>query len=176
MKSRLRILRPVALAALLVLTATALALAQGSPSAAPAPQLPPGVTPAMMKMMLTPGKPHPAGLPRDVAPWMGCIPTMGFHYVNPKNAPFGPIYGYYQGKPVFTEVMIDKRAFDAGRSWDNELKPLPGYAIDHVDIWFEPHGHPGYEVPHYDIHAWYVSHAVHMKYCGNTSGKKPAFL
>jgi hypothetical protein len=176
MKCRFGILRSAVLAAAFSLTATTVAFAQQSPSPAAAPQLPPGVTPAMMKMMMTPGKAHPAGLPADVAPWMGCIPTMGFHYVNPKNAPFGPIYGYYNGKPVFTEVMIDKKAFDAGHSWDSELKPLPGYAIDHVDIWFEAHGHPGYEVPHYDIHAWYVAHAVHMKYCGNASGKKPAFL
>jgi hypothetical protein len=41
---------------------------------------------------------------------------MGYHYVNPKNAPFGPIY------------------------------------------------------------AWYIPHDVHMKFCGNTSGTKPAFV
>ncbi|HEY5350696.1 MAG TPA: hypothetical protein VIJ64_13210 [Candidatus Lustribacter sp.] len=139
-------------------------------------KLPPGMTPAMMKMMMTPGKPHPPGLPTGVEPWMGCIPAMGFHYVKPQNKPFGPIYGYYQGKPVFTEVMVLAQKFTDGTSWNNLLKPLPGYTINHVDIWWEPHGHPGYLVPHYDIHAWYVPHAVHMKYCGNTSGKKPAFL
>lgn len=186
MRYGLGILRAAALAAAFTLTATAFAAAQtpaspAAPAAAPTgpagpPQLPPGMTPAMAKMMMTLGKPHPAGLPAGLEPWSGCIPSMGFHYINPKNIPFGPIYGYYNGKPIFTEIMIDKKLVDDGGSWDSELKPLPGYTINHVDIWYEPHGHPGYTIPHYDIHAWYVSHAEHMKYCGNTSGKKPAFL
>jgi hypothetical protein len=170
------IFRFAALAALLAIMLSAFASAEDAAAPQGAPQLPPGMTPAMAKMMMTPGKPHPAGLPADVAPWMGCIPSMGFHYVNPKNIPFGPIYGYYNGKAVFTEIMVDKKKFDAGGSWSDQLHPLPGYAIKEVDIWYEPHGHPGYTIPHYDIHAWYVSYAEHMKYCGNSSGKKPAFL
>jgi len=138
--------------------------------------LPPGMTPAVYKMIMTPGPKHPAGLPADVEPYHGCIPTMGYHYVNPKNAPFGPIYGWYNGKPTFTEIMVAKSLFLTGTSWDEVLKPLPGYHIDHVDIWWEPHGHPGYLVPHYDIHAWYIPHKEHMTYCGNTSGTKPAWL
>jgi hypothetical protein len=101
---------------------------------------------------------------------------MGYHYVNPKNAPFGPIYGWYNGKPTFTEIMVAKSQFDKGSNWDELLKPLPGYHIDHVDIWWEPHGHPGYEAPHYDIHAWYIPHADHMTFCNNPSGTKPAWL
>ncbi|MBV8171063.1 MAG: hypothetical protein JO219_03935 [Candidatus Eremiobacteraeota bacterium] len=139
-------------------------------------QLPPGMTPAVYKMIMTPGPAHPAGLPADVQPYFGCIPTMGYHYVNPKNKPFGPIYGWYNGKPTFTEIMVAESLFAKGTSWDEVLKPLPGYHIDHVDIWWEPHGHPGYEAPHYDIHAWYVPHAEHMKFCNNPSGTKPAWL
>jgi len=139
-------------------------------------KMPPGMTPAIMKMMMTPGKPHPPGLPPGVSPLMGCIPAMGYHYGKNADLPFGPIYGYYNGKPVFTEIMVSRARLMAGESWDGVLKPLPGYTINHVDIWWEPHGHPGYLVPHYDIHAWYVPHAEHMKYCGNTSGTKPAFL
>jgi hypothetical protein len=101
---------------------------------------------------------------------------MGFHYAKAKDWPFGPIYGYYNGKPVFTEIMVAATKFKTGSSWNDQLKPLPGYTINHVDIWYEAHGHPGYLVPHYDIHAWYIPHAEHMKFCGNTSGKKPAFL
>lgn len=164
-----RFLRSALMAAVLAFAATSSAFAQ------PNEPMPPGMTPEIMKMMMTPGKPHPKGLPADVQPMMGCIPAMGFHYVDPKNAPFGPIYGYYQGKPIFTEIMIAASKLTAGTSWDDELKPLPGYKIDHVDIWWEPHGHPGYLVPHYDIHAWYIPHAAHMTFCGNTSGKKPAF-
>jgi hypothetical protein len=165
-----RALRGALVAAVLASTATGVSSAQDTM------KMPPGMTPAIMKMMMTPGKPHPAGLPAAVAPVMGCIPAMGYHYANPKDQPFGPFYGYYNGKPIFTEIMVTRKAFNAGTSWDNVLKPLPGYSINHVDIWWEPHGHPGYLVPHYDIHAWYVPHAEHMKYCGNTSGTKPAFL
>ena len=139
-------------------------------------QLPPGMTPAIMQMMMKPGPTHPAGMPKDVVPVAGCIPAMGFHYVNQKNWPEGPIYGWYNGKPIFTEVMPTKEKFENGFDMNNVLKPLPGYTIDHVDIWYEPHGHPGMEIPHYDIHAWYVSHSEHMKYCKNTSGKRPTFV
>lgn len=140
------------------------------------PPLPPGMTPAIYKMMMTPGPLHPAGIPADAKPWFGCVPSMGYHYVSDKNKPFGPIYGWYNGKVTFTEIMIDMTQLRSGKSWDEELKPLPGYKIDHIDIWFEPHGHPGYPVPHYDVHAWYVPHSEHMLYCGNKSGKKPAFM
>jgi hypothetical protein len=163
-------MRSVLAIAVLATAATSTSLAQDNM------KMPPGMTPEIMKMMMTPGKPHPAGLPASAAPLMGCIPAMGFHYANPKDLPFGPIYGYFNGKPVFTEVMVTKTKFEAGSDWNNLLKPLPGYTINHVDIWWEPHGHPGYLVPHYDIHAWYVPHAEHMKYCNNKSGTRPAFV
>jgi hypothetical protein len=140
------------------------------------PAMPPGMTPEVMKMMNTPLKGHAHGMPSDVSPVGGCIPAMGYHYVNSKNWPAGPIYGYYNGKPVFTEYMPSKKAFDAGLNVDNVLKPLPGYHIDHVDIWYETNGHPGYATPHYDIHAWYVPHSEHMKFCKNASGKRPVFV
>lgn len=147
-----------------------------STSAAEPMKLPPGMTPQIMKMMMTAGPTHAAGLPASVVPFDGCIPSMGYHYAKPANWPFGPIYGWYHGKPVFTEIMVSQKDFDRGSNWNDQLKPLPGYHIDHVDVWFEPHGHPGYTIPHYDIHAYYVPHAEHMTFCGNTSGKRPAFL
>lgn len=143
--------------------------------AADKPALPPGMTPAMMHSMMTPLSGHPAVIPADAKAWFGCIPTMGYHYINPKNIPRGPLYGFYQGKATFTELMLTNAEL-LHSDWNDQLKPLPGYTIDHVDVWYEPHGHPGYEVPHFDIHAWYVPHAVHMKYCGNASGKRPSFL
>jgi hypothetical protein len=167
-----RAIRSALVAMVMAATASSVAIAQDTPPM----KMPPGMTPAIMKMMMTPGQPHPAGLPAGVVPVMGCIPSMGYHYAKAKDQPFGPFYGYYNGKPVFTEIMVSGTQFAKGGSWDEQLKPLPGYSINHVDIWWEPHGHPGYLVPHYDIHAWYVPHAEHMKYCGNTSGKKPAFL
>lgn len=137
--------------------------------------LPPGMTPAVYKMVMTAGPAHPAGMPAGLQPYLGCIPTMGYHYAALGNWPMGPIYGYYKGRVIFTEVMLPQSAFAQGRSWDNVLKPLPGYTINHVDIWFT-HGHPGYMAPHYDIHAWYVPHSEHMYYCNNTSGTRPAWL
>jgi len=122
------------------------------------------------------GPKHPAGAPAGVVPVSGCIPTMGYHYAVLKDLPFGPIYGWYKGKWTFTEIMVDQKLFAAGKSWNEQLTPLPGYSIDHVDMWFEPHGHPGYPIPHYDIHAWYIPHSEHMTMCGNTSGKRPAWL
>ncbi|HEV2262201.1 MAG TPA: hypothetical protein VGR69_07955 [Candidatus Rubrimentiphilum sp.] len=145
-------------------------------NAMPAMQLPPGMTPAIYKMMMTPLKGHPAAMPAGTVPFGGCIPSMGYHYANPKDWPVGPIYGYYNGKAVFTEVMLDQRFFAQGKEFNGVLKPLPGYKIDHVDIWFEKHGHPGYSIPHYDVHAWYLPASQYMYFCGNKSGKKPAFL
>jgi len=140
------------------------------------PKLPPGMTPQVFKQIMQPGPLHPNGIPAGAAPYLGCIPTMGFHYVNPKDNPFGPFYGWYKGKVLFTEIMVPKTDFDKGKSWSDVLRPLPGHQIDHVDIWFEPHGHPGYTIPHYDIHAWYVPHSEHMYYCNNPSGTKPSWL
>lgn len=157
--------------------ALAATMAVAVPSAAQKTKgMPPGMTPEIMKMMNTPLKGRPVGLPSGVVPFGGCIPSMGYHYADPKNWPLGPIYGYYNGKPVFTEIMPLKKDVDKGMNLDDVLKPLPGYHIDHVDIWYEPAGHPGLSKPHYDIHAWYVPHSVHMTYCKNTSGKRPVFI
>lgn len=108
---------------------------------------------------------QPAGLPAGTVKLSPCVVSMGEHWANPRNLPFGPIYGVYNGKIVFTEVMIDRKSFERGKGWQNILQPLRGYRIDHVDIGFNPHGHEGYPVPHYDVHAYYVAHAVHESYC-----------
>jgi hypothetical protein len=158
------------------LTLAAAASLLAATPAGPPQKMPPGLTPAIIKMMMTLPKGHPSTMPPGTVPVSGCIPTMGYHYAKPGNFPGGPIYGYYNGKATFTEVMVDKKQFDKGGNWDEILRPLPGYKIDHVDIWFESHGHPGYTIPHYDIHAWYIPHAQHMTFCGNTSGKRPAYL
>ncbi len=110
-------------------------------------------------------KVHPAGIPADAVLVSPCVVAMGEHWANPKSLPFGPIYGVYNGKPVFTEVMIDQKAFAAGKSWDKLLTPLPGYKIDHVDIDFVPYGHSGYPIKHYDVHAYYVPHETHTAFC-----------
>lgn len=127
----------------------------------------PSVSVAQSPMLPPQPKVHPAGIPSGAVMLSPCVATMGFHWASLKDMPFGPIYGVMNGKPVFTEVMIDQKLFAAGKSWDELLKPLPGYRINHVDIDFEPHGHPGYPIPHYDVHGYYVSHATHMAFCPN---------
>lgn len=158
----------------LTLLGAAPASATESAKAGAMPPLPPGVTPAMFKMMMTPAGPmHPAGMPPGFQPLHGCIPTMGYHYWNPKIGLTGPLYGWYKGKLTFTEWMPTPKQLKA-TMFDDILRPLPGYKLDHVDIW-PTRGHPSMMFPHYDIHAWYVSHDEHMKYC-NPSGKHPAFM
>ena len=134
---------------------TAAARAFLAPAAAATPGLPPQP------------KVHPAGIPAAAVLVSPCVRGMGEHWANLKNLPLGPIYGTFRGKPVFSEIMIDKKAFAAGRSYLNLLKPLPGYTIDHVDVEFVPYGHAGYPIPHYDLHAYYVPHAVHEAFCPN---------
>jgi hypothetical protein len=123
------------LAACLVTTAMAIA----APTDA-AMQLPP--QPAV----------HPVGIPADAMMMSPCIATMGEHWVSLKDAPLGPIYGVWNGKPVFTELMISVKQLQAGFSYAN-VHALPGYTIDHV--------------PHYDLHAYYVSTAVQATICPN---------
>lgn len=105
------------------------------------------------------------GLPEGTVQISPCVPGMGQHRARPQDLPFGPIYGVMGERLVFVEVMIAQTDFAAGKSWKDVLKPLRGYAIDHVDIEFEPQGHEGYTIPHYDIHAYFVPHAEHLAYC-----------
>ena len=123
---------------------------------------------ANMSMPPLPPQPkvHPAGIPANFMLVSPCIPGMGEHWANLKAGVHGTqIYGTYKGKPIFTEIMLTQKDFATGKSFTDTLKPLPGYAIDHVDIEFLPHGHPGMTYPHYDIHGYYVPHSVHTKFC-----------
>jgi len=122
---------------------------------------------AMAPMQLPPQpKVRPAGLPAGVVMVSPCVATMGEHWMDLKNAPLGPIYGTYQGKLVFTEIMVTVEQLKKGFSYAN-IRALPGHTIDHVDFEFEPNGHEGLPVPHYDVHAYYVSPAEQAKICPN---------
>jgi hypothetical protein len=123
-------------------------------------------TPAGEMQLPPQPKIHPVGIPANYVLVSPCVPGMGEHWANLK-APLdgGTIYGTYKGKPVFTEIMLTPKDFAAGKNYDDVLRPLPGYTIDHVDIEFMPHGHPGMPFAHYDIHAYYVTHNVHEHFC-----------
>ena len=131
-----------------------------------APAFSAGTAPGGMQMPPQP-KVRPAWMPAGAIRLSPCVQGMGEHWARPNTLPFGPIYGSMNGKRVFTEVMIAQGDFASGKSFRNALKPLPGTTIDHVDIEFEPHGHPGFPVPHYDVHAYFVAHAAHQAYCAN---------
>lgn len=125
---------------------------------------------APMKGMDLPPQPkvRPAGIPSGFMMVSPCVQAMGEHWANlkSKSAMTGPIYGTYQGKPVFSEIMITREQLQKGFNYSN-LTALPGHTIDHVDMNFEPHGHPGMPFPHYDLHAYYVSAAEQAKICPN---------
>lgn len=118
-----------------------------------------------MQMQLPPQPAvRPAGIPAGAVMVSPCIATMGEHWVNLKDAPLGPIYGTWNGKPVFTEIMVSVKQLQDGFSYAN-IHALPGYTIDHIDFKYEPKGHAGFPVPHYDLHAYYVSPAVEASIC-----------
>ncbi|MGT2465186.1 hypothetical protein [Mesorhizobium sp.] len=99
-------------------------------------------------------------LPAGVVQVSPYVPGMGEHWANPANLPFGPIYCVVQGHITCMEYMISQKDFAEGVS-HNKLAPWFGGkrqpAINHVDIGFEPNGHQGYEIPHYDIHMYFLS-------------------
>jgi hypothetical protein len=116
-------------------------------------------------------KVHPAGIPEDFVMVSPCVQGMGEHWANVKtvmlpNGAMGPIYGSYEGKAVFSEVMVPVSTFQKGFNYYN-LTALPGYHIDHINIEYHPHGHEGMPIPHYDVHAYYVAHADQLKICPN---------
>lgn len=107
-------------------------------------------------------------LPKGTVQISPVVPQMGEHWTNPNedilylgndDPVFKAIYGVYQGKLVFIEQMISQKYLVQGKSFTNfaGMKGLPSPAIDHSNIEFVPQGHEGYEIPHYDIHHYFIS-------------------
>lgn len=116
-------------------------------------------------------KVRPAGIPAGFVMVSPCVQGMGEHWANMQTGmlpggAMGPIYGTYDGKAIFSEVMVPVSTFQKGFNYRN-LAALPGYTINHVDLEYHPKGHEGMPIPHYDVHAYYVAHASHMKMCPN---------
>jgi hypothetical protein len=101
--------------------------------------------------------PDTRSLPKDTVQLTPVVPLMGEHWANPTVMPLGPIYCVHQGKIVCIEYMISQEDFMNGKSWPTlqGLTNLP--SINHVDIGFNPDGHPGYETPHYDLHIFFIT-------------------
>ena len=74
---------------------------------------------------------------------------------------FKTIYGVHEGELVFIEQMIAQSYMEGekARSWLNleGMKGLPSPTVVQTDIEFQPHGHEGYLVPHYDFHHYFIS-------------------
>ncbi|USK69617.1 superoxide dismutase family protein [Peribacillus asahii] len=87
------------------------------------------------------------------------VPAMGEHWANPKDMPNGPIYGVYKGKLIFLEYMIAQDDFINGKNHTNlgGMKGLPSPSVVQTDIEFQPHGHPGFDIAHFDIHSYFIS-------------------
>ena len=111
--------------------------------------------PAATKMEL------PAGLMTEG----GVIPGMGEHWFNPAQMPLGPIYLVYKGEVIGIEYMWSEDMMQdvsiptpAGPEEFKALVPLPvGVVVGHVTVALMPHGHEGFEVPHSDIHMYFIT-------------------
>ena len=117
----------------------------------------------------------PSMIPSDSAESAACVPALGDVYWNPQKLPFGPTYGVYKGRLIFEEFMISQADFAVGKNWENIRAVSTTVPLNHVDVWFAPHGHDGFPEPHYDVILFFVPHDEHMKIC-NPSGKLPSFL
>lgn len=102
-------------------------------------------------------------LPDGVIQVSPFIPGMGEHWADPKNLPFGPIYCVMDGRVTCMEYMISQADFAAGKSFELLRPWFDGAgqpAIDHMEFGFMETGHEGYEVPHYDVHMYFVAPEV----------------
>ena len=102
--------------------------------------------------------PSVADLPPGTIKVSPPVPGMGEHWANPKDLPLGPIYCVMNGKVICAEFMIQQDAFIGGKSFERlrlgMADTMP--SVDHLEVTFMPHGHEGYEVPHYDLHMYFV--------------------
>ncbi len=116
-----------------------------------------GCAPAAPKMEL------PEGLMAEG----GVIPGMGEHWFDPAQMPLGPIYLVHDEEVIgieymWTEDMMQEVSIPtpAGPEEFKALVPLPvGVVVDHVEVSFMPHGHEGFEMPHSDMHMYFITQA-----------------
>lgn len=104
-------------------------------------------------------------LPEGVQKLSDVIPAMGEHWANPAQLPLGPIYLVYKGDVIgieymWTDDMLQEVSIPTpeGPEEFDALVPLPvGTVVDHVDYAFMTHGHEGFDVPHHDLHMYFIS-------------------
>ncbi len=104
-------------------------------------------------------------LPQGAQKLSDVIPAMGEHWANPAQLPLGPIYLVHNGGVIgieymWTEDMMQELSIPTpeGPEEISALVPLPvGVVVDHVDVAFMHHGHEGFDVPHWDIHLYFIT-------------------
>ena len=104
-------------------------------------------------------------LPAGAQKLSDVIPTMGEHWADLAQMPLGPLYLVHKGEVIGLEYMWTEDMMQAvsiptpaGPEEFSALVPLPvGVTVDHVDIAFMEHGHEGFDVPHWDMHMYFIT-------------------
>jgi hypothetical protein len=104
-------------------------------------------------------------LPGDAQRLSELVPSMGEHWANPENMPIGPIYLVHDGEVIGIEYMFTvglmKEAHINTPEGEIVFKHLPDLPVDgwvdHVEIEYMSHGHEGFDVPHFDVHLYFIT-------------------
>ncbi len=106
--------------------------------------------------------PRPKELPADFVPVGDHQKSKTHHWVRAKDWPLGPTIQSQDGEIISVEFRIAKIDFCRGFSWALAYpQELRERRIDHIDVEPTSVGHPGFEAPHYEIHAYFVPHSAH---------------
>ncbi len=106
-------------------------------------------------------------LPQDAQKLSDVVPAMGEHWGIPAQLPLGPLYLVYKGEVIgieymYTEDMMHEVEIPTpeGPEHFKDLGHLPiGVKVDHINVSFMDHGHEGFDVPHWDIHLYFITQA-----------------
>jgi hypothetical protein len=92
------------------------------------------------------------------------VPGMGEHWAKPEDLPLGPIYCVMDGKVIGAEFMVAQEYLLIGRSFEHLRLGMKGKLppVDHLELDYMPHGHEGYETPHYDLRMYFVPPEVRL--------------
>lgn len=104
-------------------------------------------------------------LPKEAIKLSELVPTMGEHWANPATLPVGPIYLVHDEEVIGAEYMFTTDLMEevtiSTPEGEETFKHLPGLPVDayvnHMEIAFMPQGHEGFEVPHFDVHLYFIS-------------------
>ncbi len=104
-------------------------------------------------------------LPEGAGRLSELVPQMGEHWGNVADLPVGPIYLVHDEEVIGVEYMFTtdlmKEITVPGPEGEETFKHLPGLPVgayvNHMEIEFMPQGHEGFEVPHFDVHLYFIS-------------------